>query len=203
MALVPVSLEPGSTAIPSDIGDLIAEANRRVDAWYERSKDDPIPGFVPSDFAATYRALRRIRDGRMAPGSSFCEWGSGLGAVAVLAARVGFAACGIESEPALVEEARALAADHAPGVEFVVGSFVPEGAEATVDRDFEFDWLTTGSMPAYEELGLDIDDFDVVFAYPWPGEEDVVFELFDDHASRGALLLTFHGEEGLRLQRKR
>ena len=202
MALDPVSLDAGDEPLTSDVVSLIQEAQRRVDAWFERSADDPIPGFVPSDFERTYRALRAIYRRRLAPGRSFCEWGSGLGAVAVLADRAGFVACGIESEPALVEEARVLASQHAPGVEFVVGSFVPEGAEATVDRTFEFDWLVTGVQPGYDELGLDIDDFDVVFAYPWPGEEDVVFELFDDHAARGALLLTFHGDEGLRLQRR-
>ena len=161
MTLAPVSFDVRDDPIPADIEALIQDAQARVDAWYERSKDDPIPGFVPSDFERTYRALARIRDVRMAPGTSFCEWGSGLGAVAVLAARLGFAACGIESEPALVQEAQALAAVHAPGVEFVQGSFVPDGAEATVDLDFEFDWLVTGCAPAYEELGLDIDDFDL------------------------------------------
>lgn len=202
MTLVPVSLALGSDPLPADIEALIADAQARIDAWYERSRDDPIPGFVPSDFPRTYQALKRIRASNLSSGTSFCEWGSGMGAVAVLAARVGFASCGIESEPALVEASRGLAEKYAPGVEFVAGSFVPEGADATVDRNFEFDWLVTGVRPGYDELGLDIDDFDLIFAYPWPGEEDVVFELFDDHAARGALLLTFHGDEGLRLQRK-
>jgi hypothetical protein len=41
-----------------------------------------------------------------------------------------------------------------------------------------------------------------VFAYPWPGEEQVIFDLFADTASVGALLLTYHGIDGVRLQRK-
>jgi hypothetical protein len=51
-------------------------------------------------------------------------------------------------------------------------------------------------------LQLDPDDFDIIFAYPWPGEEQVIFDLFADNAAVGALLLTYLGQEGLRLQRK-
>ena len=36
------------------------------------------------------------------------------------------------------------------------------------------------------ELGLDPDDFDIVFAYPWPGEEQIIFDLFASHAATGA-----------------
>ena len=46
------------------------------------------------------------------------------------------------------------------------------------------------------------DDFDVIFAYPWPGEEDVIMQLFDRYAAVGALLLTYHGIEELRIRRK-
>ena len=54
----------------------------------------------------------------------------------------------------------------------------------------------------HEELDLEPDDFDVVFAYPWPGEEQVIFDLFADTAAVGSLLLTYHGMDGVRLQRK-
>ena len=39
-------------------------------------------------------------------------------------------------------------------------------------------------------------------AYPWPGEEQVIFDLFTDYAAVGALLLTYHGQDGVRLARK-
>jgi hypothetical protein len=51
-------------------------------------------------------------------------------------------------------------------------------------------------------LRRDPDDFDLVFAYPWPGSEDVIYRLFDAFAATEALLLTFHGSEGLRVDRK-
>ena len=58
-------------------------------------------------------------------------------------------------------------------------------------------WLSTDGPDGYEELELEPDDFDVVFAYPWPGEEQVIFDLFADSAAVGALLLTYHGHEGV------
>jgi hypothetical protein len=63
-------------------------------------------------------------------------------------------------------------------------------------------WLTTTGPDGYEELETEPDEYDVVFAYPWPGEEQVIFDVFADCAAVGALLLTYHGQEGLRLQRK-
>ena len=45
-------------------------------------------------------------------------------------------------------------------------------------------------------------DFDCIFAYPWPGEDDVVTSIFDAYAARGAVLLTFHGQDGLIARRK-
>lgn len=46
------------------------------------------------------------------------------------------------------------------------------------------------------------DDWDVVFAYPWPGEEHVIERLFDRYAAAGALLVTYRTEKGTRVQRK-
>jgi hypothetical protein len=63
-------------------------------------------------------------------------------------------------------------------------------------------WLATTGPDGYDELDAEPDEFDVVFAYPWPGEEQVIFDLFEESAAVGSLLLTYHGQEGLRLQRK-
>ena len=46
------------------------------------------------------------------------------------------------------------------------------------------------------------EDCNVVFAYPWPGEEAFVDGIFARHASPGALLLTFHGWDRVLVQRK-
>jgi hypothetical protein len=137
-----------------------------------------------------------------APGDLFCEWGSGFGVVACLAAMLGFESCGIEIEGELVDAARALADDFGLSVEFIRGSFIPEGSDVCPDPDDGFAWLTTHDGGTQEELGLVPADFDTVFAYPWPDEERVVGELFERHAAVGAVLLTYHGNDVLRVRRK-
>src|SRR5262249_23723254 len=65
-----------------------------------------------------------------------------------------------------------------------------------------FAWLSTGAGTTREEVGLGLDDFGVVFAYPWPDEESVTGDLFERYASVGALLVTYHGGGGVRVRPK-
>ena len=206
MPLVPIPVpDPGALAaqytIPDDVERLIVEGERRIDAFLETTSRSPMLSFVPSDFRDTYRGLAWLWEQHLTAGRTFCEWGSGFGLVAMEAAMIGFHACGIEVEPVLVDEAEALAQDFEIPVEFVTGSFVPDGSLETPGAMEELDWLDYTAPPAYESLGYDVDDFDVVFAYPWPGEQHVVYDLFEEHASAGSLVLTFHGVDGLLLHR--
>ncbi|MCA9035059.1 MAG: hypothetical protein KDA91_08015, partial [Planctomycetaceae bacterium] len=88
--------------------------------------------------------------------------------------------------------------------EFIHGSFVPEGAQSMVEGANQSDvmWLYTDADDAYAEMGLTIRDFDVVYAFPWPGEEDLIADLFEAYASAGALLLTYGHLDGVRVRRK-
>lgn len=201
MRLVEVELEPTSDAIPVEVAALLADAHERL-RKFDADFQATIPAFVPCDFEQVYHALVQIQARRLAAGHQFIEWGSGVGAVTCLAAIVGFDAVGIEIESPLVKIAESLAADHGVSVEFACGSYVPEGAEPIVDTLGEVTWLRTDRPSSYEDLDLEPEDFDLVFAYPWPGEEQVIFDLFASAASTGALLLTFHGQDGVRLQRK-
>ena len=106
--------------------------------------------------------------------------------VASLAAMLDFDSCGIEVESTLVGEAQRLAEDFGLSVEFVHGSFIPHGAEDQVHAGGVYSWLTTDGGEAYEDLGLDPADMDVVFAYPWPDEEVLIGDLFERHAGAGA-----------------
>ncbi|MEN0110486.1 MAG: hypothetical protein AAF805_07145 [Planctomycetota bacterium] len=208
--LVPVELPIRPTPLPAAVRRLLDDADDRVERFAQDHRDRPVPAFVPCDFVAAHHALAAVQSLSLAAGGRFAEWGSGVGTVTCLASLSGFDAVGIEIEPDLVEVAEALADDHAIEVEFVRGSFVPEGGDDVLDEhaydlDREVTWLRTdlgSGGDAYDQLGLDPDDFDVVFAYPWPGEEAVVFDLFAEFAAVGALLLTHHGEDGMRLQRK-
>jgi hypothetical protein len=199
--LINVEFDPLKLTLPPNVAALLEDAGRRIDALDNTTRIE-IPAFVPSNFELAYHALAEINAANLATGHRFIEWGSGIGVIACLASCVGFDAVGIEIEQKLVDMAERLAADHGIAVEFVCGSFVPDGIVPRVDWVDGVAWLTTEGRDGYEVLDLEPDDFDVVFAYPWPGEEQVIFDLFADTAAVGALLLTYHGIDGVKLQRK-
>jgi SAM-dependent methyltransferase len=202
MRLVEIELALDRDTVPTTVAALLAEAKTQIDLLEEESRAS-IPAFVPSDFELVYRGLAAIKSGNLATGRRFLEWGSGNGVVTCLAVLLGFDAAGIEIEPKLVRLAEQLAKKHRVAAEFACGSFVPTGSEPRLDlAGGDVTWLASGGHDGYEQLQLDPDDFDIIFAYPWPGEEQVIFDLFADNAAVGALLLTYHGQEGLRLQRK-
>jgi hypothetical protein len=115
---------------------------------------------------------------------------------------LGFDARGIEIEAELVDAAQELADDFGLAAEFVRGSFIPCEGSAEAAAAGSFAWLTTGEGSAYPQLGLGPDEFDLVFAYPWPDEETVTANWFERSAAEGAILLTYHDVESLRFRRK-
>ncbi|MBX3440523.1 MAG: hypothetical protein KF861_23740 [Planctomycetaceae bacterium] len=202
MALVEVKLHINESRLPPEIRLFLRDAEQRIEEFTEATRNHPVPAFVPSDFAAAYAALATIEEQGLAPGSLFCEWGSGFGVVTCLAAKLDFESYGIEIEPDLVREAELLARDHEISAEFVAGNFVPPGAELLAETPGEVAWLATDGANAYEEMGLNIDDFDVIYAYPWPGEDDLLGHLFDQYGADGALLVTYEGLDELRARRR-
>jgi hypothetical protein len=199
MPLFDINLPPIDGSLPPDVRRFIREADRRVARF---QSDCRVPGFVPCAYAGAFGVLRWLSGTATARGRRFCEWGSGFGVVAGLAAMLDYDACGIEVEGELVHEAVRLADDFSLPVEFAHGSFIPRGAEDRVHAGGTYSWLTTEAGDAYAELGLDPSDMDVVFAYPWPDEEGVIGELFERYAGPGAVLATYHGGHDFRLRRK-
>ncbi len=202
MGLAHVDLVPVAGDLPPPLEALVLEAGRRIDAFVEARVRRPIYAFVPSDFRVVYGALLTVRERWLAPGDEFLEWGSGFGVVTMLAAAIGFSARGIEIEPDLVIEARRLARDFGAPVEFYVGSLLPAAEVGVTPPDGEVSWLDTTAQSAYEDLGMDLDELDVVFAFPWPGEGQVLLDVFEAHAAVGALLVTYEGIEGVQTWRK-
>lgn len=199
MALKDLPVETRDGTLPPTVRRFLKEAYRRIEGFEIRG--GPL-AFVPSNYEAVYHQLHALSESTLARGSRFCEWGCGFGVIASMAAMLNFESCGIEIQGDLVDEAQRLAEDFGLDVAFTHGSFVPRGGEPGVHTSGTYAWLTTEGDYAYDDLGLDIDDMDVIFAYPWPDEEAVTGELFDRFAGEGALLITYHGEENFRIRRK-
>jgi hypothetical protein len=135
-------------------------------------------------------------------GNRFCEIGSGFGTAALLAGIRRWESVGIEIEERLVEQSIRLADDLDNPAEFYCGSFIPRGIEGLADWANEVSNVDTGEGDIYDEIGLAMDDFDLFFAFPWPGEHEFFESIVEARASDGALLLTYRGRDGMNLVRK-
>jgi hypothetical protein len=141
--------------------------------------------FVPADFASVTRTLLSLR----APGLRFLEWGSAMGIITITADLLGFEAYGIEIDPDLVASARIMATRFNSNARFATGSFFPAGYEWRSPRgDPRLGTLGVG-ISAYPELGHPLDDFDLVFGYPWDGEEPIMLDLMQRYGGAGARLM--------------
>jgi hypothetical protein len=147
--------------------------------------------FVAADYEGVLTALLHHR----APGLRFLEWGSASGVITIMADLLGYEACGIELDADLVKTARALATRFASGARFAAGSFLPSGyVWRPVSGDGRIATIGDGAS-GYREIGHPLDDFDVVFGYPWGGEEAMMRDLMTRYGGSKALLLlnTVHG----------
>jgi hypothetical protein len=152
--------------------------------------------FVPGNYERVLQGLVSVR----APGLRFLEWGSATGVITVLADLLGFEAYGIELDARLVEVARALAARHGSAARFAAGSLFPPGYRFE-DRNGDPRTGTLGDgESAYHRLGRRLIDFDVVYGYPWDGEQQVMLDLMRRYGAPGARLLLLDGT-GLHLFR--
>ncbi len=153
--------------------------------------------FVAADYDVVRAALLPLR----APGLHFLEWGSASGIITIMADLMGFDACGIELDASLVETARALATRHGSRARFVAGSFLPAGY-GWRSRDGDNRTGTIGEGPSgYLQLGRPLEDFDLVFGYPWDGEAPVMHDVIQRYGRRDALLLLHDTNDGVRAYR--
>jgi hypothetical protein len=158
------------------------------------------PDFHPF-VAADYDAVRAALLPLCAPGRRFLEWGSASGIITIMADVMGFDACGIELDASLVTMARTLATRLGSRARFVAGSFLPAGYRWR-SRDGDTRTGTIGEGPSgYLQLGRALEDFDVVFGYPWDGEAPVMQDVMQRYGRHDALLLLHDTTAGVRVYR--
>lgn len=180
---------------------LIDEANERIEAFM-LADQTVIENFVTCDFHLLDQALHWIEQHHLLTGNRFCEWGSGFGVAAMLAAERGMETVGIEIESRLVEQSSRLADHLHIDARFYCGSFVPRDIAGVLELGADIEHVETHEGDVYDEIGLAVDDFDLFFAFPWPGEHMFFEAVFEACAADGSLLLTYRGREGMNLVRK-
>lgn len=157
-------------------------------------------GFHPF-VAADYDVVRATLEALPTRGR-FLELGSASGVITVMADVLGFEAFGIELDASLVRTAREFAARHKSGAQFALGSFLPTGYRwkgASKERDSEW----TGDGPSgYLQLGRALDDFDVVFGYPWRGEAPMMLDLMKQYGNPDSILLLNDTNTGVTAYRR-
>ena len=162
-----------------------------------RVRGESFHPFVAAEYELVLEALIPLR----APGQRFLEWGSATGVITILADLLGFEAYGIELDAELVEEARGLAVAWDSEARFAAGSFLPTGYRFKGDRgDTRLGTIGDG-MSGYLELVHPLDDFDVVYGFPWDGEASMMLDLMKTYGRPDALLLLNGVDTGIRKYR--
>ena len=171
---------------------LWAEAN---EIWEGFRQQPQFRELVTADYAEVFRALAKMR-GRV---QTVLEWGSGLGVITIMASCLGFEAYGLEAEPKMVDWSQTLSRKYGADAQFVCGSFVP--AEYEWDPQYGDENFRTrlDLESGYEELDMELRDFELVYSFPWPEEQSLHRDIMRTCGAPGALLMTYDYREGITL----
>lgn len=148
--------------------------------------------FIPTDYEEAYAALVA----QCEAGDTFVELGAGAGVVTILADMLGFDAYGIELDDWLVTQAIDLAERYHSDATFVAGSFVPAEVRDEVEH-VPADFMSeVDGADAWDELGMTLGDFDVIYDYHWPEQADLHASLLERFGRSGAVVLRYSAEAG-------
>jgi len=186
-----------SPELRQQLATLFHEGWEIWDRFAREDQDNEFHPFVPAEYEGVLEALLP----HMGSGLKFLEWGSATGVISVMADLLGFQAFGIELDGKLVEMAETLAARFDSEATFVKGSFIPQGYRwQPAGGDGRL--ATIGDGPSgYLKLGHHLDEFDVVFAFPWSGEEPMMVDLMASYGSPDATFLLNTVNDGVRVYR--
>ena len=166
----------------------------QADKIWEREDGSPdFAAYVSADYMAVYEQLKLLR-GQV---ETFLEWGSGLGVVTIMASRMGFDASGIEAESKLVDYSTDLADAFSSTAQFAHGSFIPDEFVWDPSQGDESERTAIDLPDGYGQLDLELDDMDLVYAYPWPTEHPLYHNILNQFGAPNVKLLTYDAREGI------
>ena len=205
-----IDLQLDESPLPKQVKNFLTEAESRIDKLFDTEKNRKVPRFIPSNAELVYKHLSAIFSGDFCLGNNYCEWGSGYGVGTCLASMLGFNSFGIEIEPSLVTASKALAKKTHIDVTIIESDYMPEGFDcyegsggAELIRPENYVCGTNEHLDvSYEGMEINLDDVDVFFVYPWPGEQEFMLEFFQAIAADGALFLVYLGDDDFVLYRK-
>ena len=190
-------IEVGDDVLDARLDALCADGWQSWQRFDDTCRSRAFHPFVPADYDVARKVLSSLR----VPGRRFLEWGSATGIIAIMADMMGFEAYGIEIDASLVAIANDMASRHRSAARFVAGSFLPAGYRfRTRDGDGRTGTIADGPS-GYIELGRALEDFDVVFGYPWGGEEAVMLDVMRRYGGSDALLLLYNSDNTVRIYR--
>lgn len=210
MAYEEIDYEPLDTELPGEVRALIDAAEERFENFYARKLNKRYPRYIASEPAQVYAALKWATDRGLAPGHRFIEWGSGFGVATGMAALLGYDATGIEISEGLVAIARELLESRSIEADFLCTSYIPDGfieydiaggSDLVPDDSFGYE-LEGGPVYQDENQQIDIAEVDLFYAYPWPGEQEMMLKLFDAVAEVDAILIAYLGDREICIYRK-
>ena len=193
--------------VPTAVQNFIDAADRQYELFYASQLQKRYPKYVPSEPSQVYAALKYVTDKDLLVGNTFIEWGCGFGVATGLATFLGYQATGIEIEPDLVQIAYDLFLQENIEAQLICSSYIPDGIIeyenfGTTDIISDNFNRLSNTRPCYSEMSLQIEEIDLFFAYPWPGEQEMILKLFDALAGEGALLIAYFGDQDTHIYRK-
>jgi len=201
LAKIPVPTDLNKRAFSQPSENAIDEAHEAIERFMLADVHF-FDNFVNCDFHLVDQAISWVVESHLLAGNRFLEFGSGFGAATILASLHGLEAVGIEIEQPLVDEANKLADHLQVEADFYCGSFIPRDIEGYADLAADVQHVDTSAGDVYQQMESSIEDFDLVFAFPWPGENGFFETVFERTAAQGALFMTYNGIEGIHLHRK-
>jgi hypothetical protein len=210
MAYEEIDYEPTEAELSEDVQALVDAADVHFDNFYAQKLNKRYPRYIASEPAQVYAALKWVTDPGLTQGHEFIEWGSGFGVATAMATLLGYEATGIELRAGLVEIARELAESQSIEAEFICTSYIPEGyieyeiaggTDIVPDDSFGHQ-LDGGPMYQDDEQEIEIHEVDLFYAYPWPGEQEMMLKLFDAVAAPDAILIAYYGDKDICIYRK-